>query len=245
MTSWSGWRANAWGRSVPATDDSRAPLVGSWSYWFNRALVRLLASIFIRLKVEGVENFPAQDGALIVSNHLSVADPPLIAAVIPRPVTFMGKTELFRNPVLGAIFRSWGVFPVRRGEVDIGAVRMALGLLREGTTVVIFPEGTRQRQGLGEALPGIGYFAARANCPVVPVGIVGTEVIRNLGSLLRFPTVTVRFGPAFTVPRGSAEAGAELMMQRIAALLPPERRGRYDTGTLDEQPSPSGTRQEA
>jgi 1-acyl-sn-glycerol-3-phosphate acyltransferase len=206
-------------------------------YWFFRALVRLLTVTLMRFRVEGVENFPAQDGVLIVSNHQSVADPPLIAAVTPRPVTFMGKTELFRNRIFGMIFRSWGVFPVRRGEMDIGAVRMALSLLREGTTVVIFPEGTRHREGLGEALPGIGYFGARAGCPVVPVGITGTEVIHSIWSLRHRPRVTVRFGPAFMVPKGGAEAGAELMMREIAALLPPERRGRYDTGGLAEEPS--------
>lgn len=211
-----------------AVNDPRGPSVGSWSYWFHRKIVRFLVARFLRVNVEGLEYLPRTGGLLIVSNHLSIADPPLLATISPRPVTFMGKSELFRNPLLAAMFRSWGVFPVRRGEVDVGAVRMALNLLKGGAAVVVFPEGTRHPAGLGEALPGIGFFGARSGCPVVPVGIAGTEPITNLLDIRHGYSVEVRFGEAFTVPKGRAEAGADLIMQNIAALLPPERRGRYD-----------------
>ena len=216
----------AGGREIPA------PQVGSRSYWINRSIVRFLVARFLRLTVEGREHIPRNGGLLIVSNHLSIADPPLLATISPRPVTFMGKRELFRNPILGRIFTSWGVFPVRRGEVDIGAVRMALGLLKSGAAIVLFPEGTRHREGLGEALPGVGYFAARSGCSVLPVGIVGTESIRNFLDIRFGPTVTVRFGEPFVVPKSSAGGGADLIMRHIAALLPKARRGRYDVTSL-------------
>jgi 1-acyl-sn-glycerol-3-phosphate acyltransferase len=205
------------------------PIIGSPLYWVSRWLVEALVRRFLRLEVDGIENFPRSGGVLVVSNHVSIADPPLLALVAPRPVSFMGKTELFRNRFRSWLFRSWGVFPVRRGEIDVGAVRTALHLLHEGTPVVIFPEGTRRPTELGEGLPGIGYFAARSACPVLPVGIVGTEGIRHLLDIRHRSHINVRFGKTFMVPKGSAEAGAELIMQNIAALLPPERRGRYDS----------------
>lgn len=196
-------------------------------YWISRALGQLVARVFLRLTVAGAEHVPGQGGALVVANHLSVADPPLLVAICSRPLAFMGKSELFHSPLRAAIFRGWRVFPVRRGEVDVAAVRAALGFLRRGEVVVVFPEGTRRPKGLGAALPGIGYFAVRSGCPVVPVGIEGTQVIKNLWSLRFRPRVRVTFGEPFVVPGGDAEVGATLIMRGIAALLPKERRGQY------------------
>lgn len=213
---------------MPTGSEPHPPAVGSRSYWFHRRIVQFLVARFLHLTVQGTEHIPPNGGLLIVSNHLSIADPPLLVTICPRPVTFMGKIELFKNPLLGRIFTSWGVFPVRRGQVDIGAVRMALGLLKSGAAVVLFPEGTRRRQGLGEALPGVGYFAARSGCPVLPMGIVGTQSINDLLDIRHRPTVNVRFGETFMVPKSSPELGADLIMHNIAALLPKERRGRYD-----------------
>lgn len=213
-------------------------------YWSCRAGVQLLARLFLRLTVTGAEHLPHEGGVLIVANHLSVADPPILAAISARPLSFMGKTELFRYRITSALFRRWRVFPVRRGEVDIGAVRFALGLLGSGEALVVFPEGTRRPKGLGEPLPGIGYLAARSGCPVVPVGIDGTEVIGSFWSLLRRPTVRIKFGERFLVPRGSAEMGADLIMRNIAALLPEARRGRY-AGTEPLLPSTVGPLEEA
>ena len=200
-------------------------------YFLSRRLAQLLARLLVRLTVIGADSVPAQGGVLIVANHLSVADPPLLTAVCSRPLAFMGKAELFRNPLLAVVFRGWRVFPVRRGEFDVSAVRFALGLLSKGEALVVFPEGTRHPGGLGEALPGIGFFAARSACPVVPVGIQGTEVIHGFWSLRRRPTVRVSFGESFVVPRASAEEGAELIMRGIAAMLPPGRGGRYAVAT--------------
>lgn len=202
--------------------------IGSPLFHAGRGLARLLAATCLRLRVNGIEHVPLDGGILVVSNHLSIADPPLVAAIMPRPVAFMGKAELFRNPFLGFLFRQWGVFPVRRGEVDVGAVRTALALLKDGAAVVVFPEGTRRPDRLSEALPGIGYFAARSECLVVPVGVTGTEVIRSPLSLRLRPQVNVNVGPAFIVPKGSSDEGATIIMQNIAALLPKERRGHYD-----------------
>ncbi len=205
----------------------QAPQVGTRFFWVHRKIVQFLIARFLRLRVEGLEHLPEQGGVLIVSNHLSIADPPLLATISRRPVTFMAKAELFGNPIMAMIFRAWGVFPVRRGQVDVGAVRMALSLLRDGQVLVVFPEGTRHREGLGEALPGIGYLASRSGCLVVPVGIVGTESINSLLDVRHGGAVTVSFGKPFIFDKLEAESGADTIMQNIAALLPADRRGRH------------------
>ncbi|MSQ23702.1 MAG: 1-acyl-sn-glycerol-3-phosphate acyltransferase [Chloroflexi bacterium] len=196
-------------------------------YWLSRVGVKALAALLLRLHFEGSSRVPRRGGLLVVSNHMNIADPPLLAGALTRPLAFMAKTELFRGRWWSAILRTWGVFPVRRGEIDVAAVRAALALLRAGGAVVIFPEGTRHPDGLGEALPGIAYLAARSGCAILPIGITGTEQLRGLRSLLHRPEVWVRVGEPFNIGRGDALEGAEHIMHSIAALIPPAKRGRY------------------
>jgi 1-acyl-sn-glycerol-3-phosphate acyltransferase len=158
----------------------------------------------------------------------------------------MAKVEIFRRWYLRRFLAWWGgVFPVRRGERDIRAVRRALELIRAGLPLVLFPEGTRHPDGLGPTLPGVGYLAARAGCPVLPVGLVGTQHIRSLWALRHRPRFEVRFGEPFTVdPSLSPEAAADLVMRRVAALLPPDRRGHY-ADRLEPIPAAAGVREGA
>jgi 1-acyl-sn-glycerol-3-phosphate acyltransferase len=122
-----------------------------------------------------------------------------------------------------------GAFPVRRGENDVRAVRAALDLIRRGAAVALFPEGTRHPDGLAQGLPGVGYLAARAGCPIVPAAVLGSEGLRGISGLAHHPSLLVRFGEPFTVASEARETGASVreIMERIAALLPPERRGIY------------------
>lgn len=210
-------------------------------YRIASRLVWILSRLFLDLRVEGTQHVPLAGGLLVVSNHASNTDPPLVASTCPRPLIFMGKTELFRNPLAGALLRAWHVFPVRRGEVDVAAVRLALSLLKEGSALVIFPEGTRHPEGLGRATPGIGYLAGRSACPVLPVAIAGSAQIRGFMSLLRRPQVRVRFGKPFTIETGNSEEAAELIMRSIAELLPPDQRGHYLAGGAPSLDVPRGT----
>jgi 1-acyl-sn-glycerol-3-phosphate acyltransferase len=192
-------------------------------------MVRLLLT---RSCVVGRDHVPRGGGMLVVSNHASNADPVILMAVIPRPVAFMAKEELFRPRLVRTILRLWrGAFPVRRGQVDISALREALGLIRDGFPVVLFPEGTRTSGGLGRAHPGVAYLATRARCPVLPVAIVGSEAMQSVWNLRRRPRFAVRIGEPFVVPDHTAEPSAvlDLIMGRIAELLPEERRGVYGT----------------
>jgi 1-acyl-sn-glycerol-3-phosphate acyltransferase len=199
-------------------------------YRFSRLLALAVKGVFTRARVEGIEYMPREGGVLVVSNHLSNADPVVLMAVSPRSMTFMAKEELWQHTFSRLVVESWqAAFPVRRGQTDIRAVRNALQLLHAGLPVVVFAEGTRRPNGLGQPLPGIGYLASRANCPVLPVAINGTQHMGNLWSVLRFPSFSVRFGPTFSVDSHgqSATEIADDIMWHIAALLPPDRRGAY------------------
>ena len=211
--------------SAPAT------LADPRSFRFGRALRasvgKLLLAVF-RVRIQGEENIPA-GGAILCGNHVSYADPALLWCAVPRQTHFMAKSELFvKGPIAWGLPRVWA-FPVRRGEADRAAITTATELLKRGELVGIFPEGTRQRDGMGEAQQGAAFIAMRAGVPLVPVGIAGTDKIKPKGSRrMRFPRVTIRYGEpvAFTdidESLGDRKARMELLtaevMRRIAAQL--------------------------
>ncbi|MDH7571682.1 MAG: lysophospholipid acyltransferase family protein, partial [Armatimonadota bacterium] len=109
-----------------------------WTYWPVWNVVRLLFRALGGAEVCGREHFPARGPVMVVSNHLSHVDPPLLAVVSPRYTFFMAKEELFRVPVLGAFLRSIGTFPVKRGTVDREAIRHALAVLAAGEVLGMF-----------------------------------------------------------------------------------------------------------
>jgi 1-acyl-sn-glycerol-3-phosphate acyltransferase len=188
-------------------------------------LTYLPVRLLFRLRTRGLENLPQSGGFVLAANHASNLDPwPLGLPLFPRRwLRFMGKSELF-NPVLGPILRAGGVFPVRRGERDMGAIRTAVELCRAGEIVVMFPEGTRREKGLRkrhEARPhtGAARIALEAGCPLVPAAIGGTDRIRRLAPL------RVAYGPPVPLDdlaaqdsRDAAQEATERLMAEIRRL---------------------------
>jgi len=203
-------------------------------YTFSVVTLRLLFAMLCDLRIVGRERIP-QDGPLIlVSNHIHFVDPPLIGRALPRKVLFMAKSELFEIPVLGWIVRHFDAFPVRRGTADRQALRNALDALRMGHVIGLFPEGTRSRTGaMRPAHAGAALVALRGNATIVPVAIDGTDQIFSALKSLRRARVTVTFGEPFRLEdidglreqRGDLDTVLGSMMARVAALLPPWRRG--------------------
>ena len=205
------------------------------------ATARLVLSVAARVRVEGLADLPRSGPLIVVANHLSNADPPLVVGwltpALGRPMHILAKEALFVGPV-GALLRSQGVTPVRAGGSDIEAFRAARSVLERGEVLCIFPEGTRSRSGvLQSAKPGVAMLAARADAPILPVGISGSD--RFLGAGRRVPRfrsqIVIRVGRPFrlSVEPGQSRriglaAATDEIMRRIASLVDARHRGRYE-----------------
>jgi 1-acyl-sn-glycerol-3-phosphate acyltransferase len=159
----------------------------SLGYLMIGILTYLPVRLLFRLRARGLENVPAEGGAVLAANHTSNLDPwPLGLPLFPRRwLRFMAKSELYWFP-LKYVLRAGGAFPVRRGEGDAEAIEMAVELARGGEIVVMFPEGTRRRKGLrkkheARAHTGAARIARDAGVPLVPAAIRGTDQLRRLG----------------------------------------------------------------
>ncbi len=197
------------------------------AYWFwLKSAGRAIAAL-CHLKTEGRENIPDEGGVLIVSNHRSFLDPPLVAyAVYKRPVFFMAKEELFEVPILSSLIKHWGNgFPVKRGGSDTKALKTSISLLSAGKVLCVFPEGTRAPKGkFLKAKPGAAMLAMKAKVPIVPCLIEGSEDVLPRGSKLPRPgNVLIRFGEPFFIKqtkldRQSVREVSEILMQKIREL---------------------------
>lgn len=196
-------------------------------YAILKPLVVVAMRLLFGLRSRGAEHVPREGPVLLVANHVSVLDPPLIGGVAPRKVGFLAKAELFEIPVFGGLIRRLGAQPLRREGADAGALRTALRVLKGGGALLVFPEGTRGQEGvLGPAKPGAGMLAVLGGARVVPVFVSGSGRAWPRGR--RFPRpakVTVTFGPPLPVAAGGGasrkddyEAVSRAMMTAIAGL---------------------------
>lgn len=143
-------------------------------YKFAIVVLKIVFFFCFRIKVVGTENIPKDGGMILAVNHRSNLDPVLAGYSCPRPLTFMAKSELFKNPVFGKLITALGAFPVHRGSGDIAAMRSAFSILESGRAMLIFPEGHRVKEGeKPTAQPGVAMIAQRSKAPVVPVFIEG------------------------------------------------------------------------
>lgn len=212
----------------------------------------LAARLGVRLQLEGIRNVPDTGGLLVVANHLHNADPLLMAIAFPRPLHFMAKEELFRIPVIGRLLARFGAFPVSRGKSDRKAIRRAIATMEHGVATGMYPEGTRSKtMRLSRGHPGVGLVAIQGKRPILPLAVTGSERLPFNGkrSAGRKPDpghrgVKLRFGQPFSLPSTApdgkpmnAEAATEVIMRSIAALLPEDYRGAYDSSSKPENPS--------
>ena len=143
-------------------------------YRFCRYGYQILAAMMWRLEVFNRHIEPASGSVLYLCNHQSFLDPALMGMGLRRPVNYMARDSLFRNPLFGRFIASLNAFPVKRGQADTGAMKEALRRLKAGGQLVVFPEGTRTRDGtIGPFLPGVSLLARRAADWVVPMVIDG------------------------------------------------------------------------
>jgi len=203
-------------------------------YRTARAIVDVLLHLIVRREYVGLENFPSQPPYIIVTNHLSVFDPPLLLPLCRHVTRAFAAVKHRSNPVYAPLLTMMGSIWVRRGEVDRQALRGALDVLERGEVLGMAPEGTRATDtyALQKGKTGAAYLASRTGVPIVPVGVAGTDKIRHNLPRLRRTHVRVVVGEPFRLPKGRARGKrldeyTDLIMRRIAELLPEEYRGVY------------------
>ena len=159
-------------------------------YRFVRRLAKIIAHILYRFKITGREHVPPTGAVILCCNHIHVLDCLLLAIFVKRQVFFMGKMELFKNPILGWLLRRVGAFPVDRSTTDLKAYRHTMGVLKDGKALGIFSQGTRTQE-FDNVKGGVGVFALKSGAPIVPVGIKGTYRI--------FSKIHLNFGPPISM----------------------------------------------
>ncbi len=209
-------------------------------YRLNRAFFAWLFQRKFGFRIDGRDHEP-RPPFIVIANHTSVVDIPLVANAVRRRVAFVAKIELQQHWAVRLWIRSLGGFFVRRGKVDLAAVRTGLGILRGGGVLGIFPEGTRSPDGRLRAFEeGAAYWALKAGVPILPVAIIGSYRVLPPGAKgVRPHQVLVKVGPALTVPREEGRLTSEAISRwtrrfedALAALLPPDQQ------PLREAPAP-------
>ncbi|NLW47981.1 MAG: 1-acyl-sn-glycerol-3-phosphate acyltransferase [Firmicutes bacterium] len=153
-------------------------------YQIFKFLFSLFLKITCRYQVIGIHNFPSSGPALVVSNHISNWDPLIVGSAMPRQINFIAKSELARIPLVGYLFKAWGVVPIKIGHSDREALSKSLTLLKNGKVMGIFIEGKRNL-GNPEIMikpqPGAAMLALKGAVPVVPVAVINTNrILRSL-----------------------------------------------------------------
>jgi 1-acyl-sn-glycerol-3-phosphate acyltransferase len=206
------------------------------SYFIGWSLFRLIYATYFRWRVYDPENVPMTGPVILASNHASFIDPPLVGSGLRRPVNYLARESLFRFPIVGSILRSWNAVPVDRDGGGASGLRAILDRLLAGGAILLFPEGTRSKDGnLQPARSGIGLTVIKSNAPVVPVRVFGTFEAYNRNSKFPRPRpIAVKYGRPLDFTRERVEAKtcskprlkqiyqevADRLMREIAALQP-------------------------
>jgi 1-acyl-sn-glycerol-3-phosphate acyltransferase len=166
------------------------------SYRVGWLLFRAVYATYFRWRVFDPQNVPLEGGVILASNHSSFLDPPLVGAGLRRDINYLARESLFRFPGMGALLRSWNSVPVDRDGGGARGLKAILDRLLAGGAIILFPEGTRSRDGqLQPARSGIGLTVIKSTAPVVPVRVFGT--FEAYGRHLKFPrphSVAVKYG---------------------------------------------------
>ncbi len=169
-------------------------------YWLVRAVFMPFFLVYFRLQRIGREHLPRSGPLLLAANHRSFLDPFVIGTLVRRPVYYLAKRELFEKRWQAWVLNALGAFPVDRGAGDRDAIQTARAILARGDCVVVFPEGTRVRQGpLGDPRRGVGRLALETGAPVAPVTVIGSDAVRR-GWRIRPRRVRIRVGRPLLFP---------------------------------------------
>ena len=211
-------------------------------YLIARFVLRPLMFLLLRPHITGRENVPLEGPVVLASNHLSFIDSIVIPLAAPRRVAYLAKAEYFTTKgfngwVTKTLFTALGAYPIEREtqRAAQAALDTALGLLKDGLAFGVYPEGTRTKDGrLARGKTGVAWLALTADCPVVPVGLRGTDRVQPVGAKWPRPhRISIAFGEPLTFPEQRGQAGrnqarrvvTDRIMEAIADLSGQEKAG--------------------
>jgi 1-acyl-sn-glycerol-3-phosphate acyltransferase len=197
----------------------------SWIYWLGWALFGSLFRSVFGLKVTGREHLITEGPVLIISNHQSFIDPPLLGSIYQHAIWYLARKTLFTG-FAGWLYPRWNAIPVDQDKPDMASLKSVIKLLKEGETVVIFPEGERTGSGdLGEAAPGAGLVAVKAGVPIQPLRIRGAyEALPRGSSRISLSRISVTIGPPIRLSpeelkQASGKGGYDQLAKRLMAAV--------------------------
>jgi 1-acyl-sn-glycerol-3-phosphate acyltransferase len=203
-----------------------------------KTLFRGIFQLLARVRITGRENIPYGKPYVVAMNHVSIFDPPFVAAFWPEGLEIIGAIDVFSKPGQGQLLRLYGVIPVHRGDYDRPLLTKLISILKTGYPLLIAPEGARSHDpAMRRAKPGIAFLVEKTGVPVVPVGLVGTtEDFWQRARRGERPQLEMRIGKPITLPpilsqgtdkHAARQKNADLVMAYLAGLLPEEYRGVY------------------
>lgn len=204
----------------------------------TKAVFRGTFHLLARVKIFGKENIPYGKPYVVAMNHVSIFDPPFVAAFWPEQLEIIGAIDVFGKPGQGQLLRLYGVIPVHRGDYDRTLLTRIVSILKAGIPLLISPEGARSHvPGMQRAKPGIAYIVEQTGAPVLPVGLLGTtEDFWQRARQGKRPPLEMHIGKSITLPpitakgtekHAARQRNADLVMSYLAGLLPAEYRGVY------------------
>ena len=201
--------------------------MNAW-YWSGYQISKLIARTLFSFRVVHPERILENGGAILAMNHQSFVDPPLAGICCKREIFFLARKTLFKWPVLGWVFPKINVVPLDRDGSDMGALKTVIKKIKEGNCTILFPEGTRTRDGnLQLPRAGIGLVIAKTMAPVIPMRIFGAyEAFPRNRKLPRRHPITIVVGePIIFTEEEVAGGGRDIyqklsdrVMERIAAI---------------------------
>jgi len=220
------------------SDLYRVPLRYRVIRFFMKPVFRGVFHLLGGVKIFGKENIPYGKPYVVAMNHVSIFDPPFVAAFWPEQLEIIGAADVFDKPGQGLVLKAYGVIPVHRGDYDRSLLVKIIHIIKSGLPLLIAPEGGRSHvPAMRRAKPGVGYILEQTGVPVVPAALVGTtedfwqrarrgerpQLEMRIGKPIQVPEITVK-GSERHIAR---QQNADLVMRHLAGLLPEEYRGVY------------------